>query len=95
VSLLTISLRRKSFVGIGLDLMLVLSVQESLLQLHLIVLPLFSCLLVRLPRHLDPILVSHHLVARWTLILLLMMMRRSGFSDWAFVVWTFGIRSCT
>ncbi len=77
VSLLTTSLRPKSFVGIGLGLILVLSFQEFLLLLHLIGLPLLSCLLAPLRGNLIP--VSHHLVGRWILMLVRLGVQRSGF----------------
>jgi hypothetical protein len=59
--------------------MLVLSVQESLLHLHLIDLPLFfPCLLALLPREVMLILVSHRLVGLWILMILLLEMQHNG-----------------
>src|SRR6266702_8609081 len=77
ISLLTICLRPKSFVSISLVLILVLSIQESLLHLHLISLPLCSYLLTPLQGDLIP--VSHHLVGQWILILLYLGIQHSGF----------------
>ena len=62
ISLLTIYLRPKSFINIGLVLILILSIQKSLLHLHLINLPLYSYLLTPLQRDLIPI--NYHLIGQ-------------------------------
>ena len=85
VSLLTISLHCKSFISIGLDLILVLSVYKFLFLLHLIILPLFLCLFIYLLK--DFISISRLLESQQILILL--RIRCSSFLNQAFRIYSY------